>query len=77
MAKERKFPELSAVAKKVLAFMKENKEALFSDVKNAIPEANPSHMTALVKRNLLTAEKVEVKAVKVVKSKVNRYTANE
>lgn len=79
MANEKKFNKLSETAEAVLKVVKEAGEngILFSEIKAKIEGANPSQLTALTKRGLITAKKEDAEIVKVVKSKVNRYTFNE
>lgn len=75
MAKER---ALSEGAKEVLELLKNSDKALtLADIKETIPTANSSHLTALANRGLVSADKVEKEVATVTKRKVNIYTAVE
>lgn len=73
-----KVKELSVNAKGALAYLKETgKPMTLKEMKETLEGLNPAHLTALVNRGLVTAEKVEVEEVVVVKRKVNLYTLVE
>lgn len=66
---------LSPKSLTVLAALKTAEKPLtLAELKTLVPDANPSNLTALVTRENVTAEQVEVTVMVPVKRKVNRYT---
>jgi hypothetical protein len=69
---------LSAKAKEVFAVLKEaGRPMTMAEVKELVPDANPSHLTALRNRGAVSADKVEKEVTRVVKTKVNEYAVDE
>ncbi len=71
-----KVAELSAKSKEVLATLRANEGGLtVAELKEmGIDGVNSSHLSALVDRGLVSAEKVVVEVVTKTKREVNRYT---
>lgn len=73
MAKEK---ALSLVAEKALEVLKNLTEPVtLAELKELVPGVTSGHLTALKTRGLVSAEQVEKETVRVVKSKVNAYSA--
>jgi hypothetical protein len=71
MAKVR---ELSPVALEVLEVLeKAEKPMTLREIKEVVPTAQPAHLTALVTREKVTAEKVDRVETREVKTTVNIY----
>lgn len=71
-----KAKELSAGAKRALAILQENEGSMtLAEIKEAFPEANSSHLTALKNRGLVSTETVVKEVETIVKRKVNAYSA--
>jgi membrane carboxypeptidase/penicillin-binding protein PbpC len=67
---------LSPAAQAALAALVANPDGFtLAELKDALPDVNSAHLTALVNRGLVSAEKVEKEVTRVVKTKVNRYKA--
>lgn len=76
MAKKR--AELSDGAKQVLEILKNSETPLtLAEIKETMPSANSSHLTALRNRDLVGAESIEKEVVSVAKRTVNVYSAIE
>lgn len=66
---------LSPTATEVLEVLTKSDAPLtLEEVKEFVPNANPSHLTALRNRGLVSSEKVTKEVPTVVKRKVNEYT---
>lgn len=69
------FAPLSPKSLAVLEVLKTAQKSLtLAELKTLVPEVNPSNLTALVNRENVTAEQVEVTVMVPVKRIVNRYT---
>jgi predicted transcriptional regulator len=67
---------LSEGAVEVLELLKNSETPMtLAEIKETIPTANSSHLTALANRDLVTADKVEKEVATITKRKVNIYTA--
>ena len=73
MAKKR--AELSAGAKEVFDALKASGASLtLAELKELVPSANSSHLTALRNRDMVSAESTEKEVVTVAKRTVNVYS---
>lgn len=71
----KKLAPLSPKAKEILSTLKEKGSMTLQELKETgIEDINPSHLTALGNRGLVSAEKVEKEVQVVTKRKVNVYT---
>lgn len=71
----KKVAPLSPKAKEVLEVLKEKGSMTMQELtEHGVKDLNSSHLTALVNRGFISAEKVEKETVRVVKTKVNEYT---
>ena len=73
-----KVRELSVKAKEILEVLQASDAPMtLAEIKELVPDANASHLTALKNRGMATSDQVEKEVVTVVKRKVNSYTAVE
>lgn len=68
---------LSPKSLQALKILKEGTFTMSDLVEKGLDGLNSAHLTALVNRGLITAEKVVVEVPTVVKRKVNAYTLTE
>ena len=74
----KKVKELSDGAKEVLAVLTDSESPMtLAEIKETLPSANSSHLTALKNRGMVTSEPTEKLVTTVAKRTVNIYSAVE
>ena len=74
----KKVKELSDGAKEVLAVLNDSESPMtLAEIKETLPSANSSHLTALKNRGMVTSEPTEKLVTTVAKRTVNIYSAVE
>ena len=74
----KKVKELSDGAKEVLAVLNDSESPMtLAEIKETLPSANSSHLTALKNRGMVSSEPTEKLVTTVAKRTVNIYSAVE